>query len=70
MGLEWDGNEKFYNYVEWLQYIITNVLAPRGYILSGSVTWQGEDNQDMGKIVVKDNKIKVKQAVISFGDED
>lgn len=29
-GIEWDGNEKFYNYVEWLKYIVTNFLERWG----------------------------------------
>lgn len=57
-GLEWDQGEKFYNYVEWLEYII-NWLEPRGYVLNGSVDWVGEDSDDKGRIVVKDNIVKV-----------
>ena len=56
--LEWDGNEKFYSYIEWLQYLITNIFKPKGYKLNGTVEWRGEDWDDTGSIVVKDNKIK------------
>lgn len=56
--IAWDGGEKFYNYVEWLSYLIAKVLAPRGYSLSGNVTWQGEDYSDRGTIVVRDNVVK------------
>lgn len=59
--LEWDGGEKFYYYVEWLQYIIDKILKPRKYKLSGEVEWQGEDSSDFGKIVVKNNVITTKQ---------
>lgn len=55
-GLEWDGGEKFYNYVEWLEYII-NWLKPRGYVLNGTVDWQGEDSEDRGTIVVSNNVV-------------
>lgn len=55
--IEWDGSEKFYEYVEWLKYLIAKVLAPRGYILNGEVEWQGEDNSDRGIIVVKNNVV-------------
>ena len=61
MGIEWDGGEKFYNYVEWLQYIITNFLAPKGYILNGRVDWRGEDFSDIGQIIVRNNVIEVCQ---------
>lgn len=55
----WDGGEKFYNYVEWIEYIINSVLKPRGYVLNGEVEWVGEDSEDIGKIVVKDNMVDV-----------
>ena len=68
-GIEWDGNEKFYDYVEWITYIIDKILAPRGYTLNGEVTWQGEDSDDQGMIVVKNNKVSTKHAVISYEDD-
>ena len=27
--IEWDGGEKFYEYVEWIEYLIDNVLKPK-----------------------------------------
>lgn len=60
-GLKWDGNEKFYHYVEWLEYLIANVLKPRGYTVSGAVKWRGEDFNDIGTITVIDNKVQVKK---------
>lgn len=68
-GIEWDGREKFYHYVEWLQYIISNVLEPKGYKLTGTVEWQGEDNNDRGQIVVKNNKIKTLKGKIVYEEE-
>jgi hypothetical protein len=58
-AIEWDGNEKFYNYVEWIEYII-NWLKPKGYVVNGEVEWQGEDSDDFGKIVVVDNVVSIK----------
>lgn len=57
MGIEWDGGEKFYNYTEWLVYLIHKVLAPNGYVLNGTVTWQGEDTGDVGEIIVENNRV-------------
>ena len=57
MGIEWDGGEKFYNYTEWLVYLINKVLAPNGYVLNGVVEWDGEDRGDIGTITVIDNKV-------------
>ena len=56
-GVEWDGGEKFYNYVEWLRYLVGNFLAPWGYVLSGEVSWQGEDHDDRGVIVARDGEV-------------
>lgn len=60
-GIIWDGGEKFYHYDAWLQYLIDKVLAPRGYKLTGSVEFQGEDRADFGRITVRNGKVQVKQ---------
>ncbi len=56
-GIKWNGAEKFYDYVEWLQYIINNFLKPWGYVLNGEVNWQGENEEDIGIILVASNVI-------------
>jgi hypothetical protein len=61
-AIEWNGGEKFYNYVEWLEYIIEHFLKPWGYVLNGTVTWEGEEQGDVGKIIVNDNVVTTKQA--------
>lgn len=66
MGIEWDGGEKFYNYEEWLRYLINSFLAPRGYVLNGQIEWSGEESTDMGILQVKDNVLKVLRAEINF----
>jgi hypothetical protein len=53
--LEWDSGEKFYYYVEWLEYLIKNFFDPWGYVLNGEINWQGEDEKDTGTIVVLEN---------------
>jgi hypothetical protein len=55
--LLWNGAEKFYAYLEWLQYLIDTFFGPWGYNLNGKVEWQGEDPHDVGTIIVDDNKI-------------
>ena len=64
--IEWDGGEKFYKYVEWIKYFIEKILAPRGYTLNGSVTWQGEDDADAGQIEIVDNAVSEKWRVSFF----
>lgn len=57
-GIEWDGGEKFYDYTEWLAYIVEHFLRPWGYTLNGSVKWQGEDMDDRGVLIVEDNCVR------------
>jgi hypothetical protein len=59
---EWDGGEKFYNYTEWLSYLITHFFEPWGIKLTGEIEWVGEDIEDRGKIVVENNDIAVYRA--------
>ena len=68
--LEWDGGEKFYNYVEWLKYLINHFFEVWGVKLNGEIKWEGEDSNDMGLIIVTDNIVKVKIAKITFEDEE
>jgi hypothetical protein len=63
-GVVWDaigpdGGEKFTYYIEWLKYLIEHFLAPWGYKLSGTIEWQGESEEDKGKIVLEDNVFRV-----------
>lgn len=57
--LVWDEGEKFYNYIKWLEYLIEHFFAPGGYVLNGTVFYEGEDSNDFGKIIVTDNVVKV-----------
>ena len=56
-AIVWDEGEKFYNYVEWLEYLIDHFLAPWGIVVNGSVEWRGEDWGDTGTISVEDNEV-------------
>ena len=65
-AIVWDGGEKFYEYVAWLQYLITHFLKPWDYVLNGEVTWEGEEHGDVGKIIVKKNKVTTKAGRIVY----
>lgn len=56
-ALVWSGAEKFYDYVEWLEYLIVHFLKPWGYVLNGEVEWWGENREDRGTIYVDDNRV-------------
>lgn len=62
-AIEWDFEEKFYCWLEWLQYIVEQRLKPFGYVLNGQVRWRGENGDDAGVIYVKDNRIEAVEDV-------
>lgn len=57
--LAWDGGEKFSGYVAWLKYLIVRFFDPWGVKLSGELTWEGEDRDDLGKVLVTDSEVRV-----------
>lgn len=57
LHLEWDGKEKFYCYVEWLEYLINKIFEPRGYTLNGVVQYRGDDMDDYGIITIFNNTV-------------
>jgi hypothetical protein len=61
--IEWDGGEKFYNYIQWLEYIIEHFLKPWGYRLNGRVFWTGEDPSDIGTIFVENNCVRFREHI-------
>lgn len=65
-SIEWDGGEKFYDYVEWLEYIIKKFIQPWGLTMNGQVEWRGEDPDDMGLIVVEDNVVTTKVGRVTY----
>lgn len=81
--VEWDGNEKFYGSVEWMQYIIdhfigANPLAKlnqpehfdflQGHSVNGEIFAQGEEPDDQWKIVVVDGKVKTVEGTVDYND--
>ncbi len=58
-SLEWDGNEKFYYYTEWLKYLIEKIFNPNNVQLSGSVDFRGEEWDDNGTISINNNKVEI-----------
>jgi len=64
--IEWDEGEKFYDYIEWIEYLILHFLGPWGYKLNGVVEWHGEENDDRGRIEIVDNEVIVRHAVITW----
>lgn len=68
--LVWDQCEKFYNYSDWLEYLIKHFFEPEGYILNGSVEFEGEDSDDFGEIEVNNNVVNLKYGIHSMDLSD
>lgn len=78
-GIEWDGNEKFYDSPEWMTYIIDHFLKPgcvaakelpflqANHVCNGHIYAQGEESSDMWLLEVNDNKVKVRQGTVTYG---
>lgn len=66
LHIEWNGAEKFYNYIEWMEYLISKILAPRGYVVNGDVKWRGEDFDDTGVLEVNDNMVMGKRLIVDY----
>lgn len=72
--IEWDGGEKFYESVAWMEYIIDHFLKPGAeafkssdpqfnkftfdHICNGEIEAQGEDPDDIWKLVVENNSVR------------
>lgn len=55
-AIVWDGNEKFYDYVE-LMGDVCRWLKERGITANGDLYWAGESADDRGTLMVKDNEV-------------
>ena len=69
-AIKWDGNEKFYDSVEWMAHIIDTFLAPAGHVVNGTIDAQGEDSGDRWRLVVRDNVVEKQTPRLFWPDED
>ena len=49
----------FYDFDEWLEWIIDHFLKPWGYTLNGTARWQGEEVGDTGTLSVRNNEVEM-----------
>jgi hypothetical protein len=55
----WDGCSEFTECENWMRYLINYILAPKGYVLNGKITWHGPGHPlDAGYLRVVNNQIK------------
>ncbi len=57
MTIRWNQGEKFQAYIDWIKYYVNCVLAPGGYVLNGTLDWQGQSIVDRGQIIIEDNVV-------------
>jgi len=58
-SLVWDGNEKFYQYVDCANYIQTHFLNVFGIeFVDSTVMFQGESDHDAGALVIMNGKVQ------------
>ena len=55
-AIVWDQGEKFYEYTEWLQWLV-NWLQAEGITCSGTIYWSGESVRDSGVLTVADGVV-------------
>jgi hypothetical protein len=58
-AIVWDQLEYFHDCDKWLEYLIEHFLKRWGYVLNGTVSWQGEEEEDRGFLEVQDNRLWV-----------
>ncbi len=66
--IQWDEGEKFYEYIEWLAYLIEHFLGPWNVTFSGDVHWEGEESDDFGRIELVQNVMFISEGVRTFGN--
>ena len=64
--VHWNGGEKFYNYEEWIRYLLHHFFVPWGYVLNGEIVWQGEEDCDKGKLIITDNVVTTKSGHVVY----
>jgi len=57
-ALRWDGGEKFYDYTQWLQWLIDTKFKPWGITVSGSVRYIGDYHDEIGTLTVVDGVVQ------------
>lgn len=56
--LAWDQSDKFYDYVEWLKYLIKHFFIPSGLSITGVILAIGEQIEEATYIIAKNNQIQ------------
>ena len=60
-AIVYDGNEKFYDYEKWMNWILS-LISGFGIEANGVIHWAGEDAIDAGILTVNKNQLAVSKA--------
>lgn len=66
-AIVYDGNEKFYDYEHWMQWVLDR-LGKMDVVANGSIVWQGETTGDTGALIVQGGVLKVKRGDVHTPD--
>lgn len=61
-----DDGENFYDYVEWMEYLVNHIFKKWNIVLNGSVEWNGEESDDFGQLIVTDNVVTTRKGTINY----
>lgn len=63
--IQWDSMEKFYGGGEWMVYIIDNFFKA-DHVCNGVIEAYGEESDDIWRIVVEDNVVKIQEGTVTY----
>ena len=68
-GIEWDRTEKFVGADEWMKIVIDTFVVPNSQIANGTIDAEGEEPDDIWRIVVHNNDVRAVKAVVTWPDD-
>jgi len=64
--IRWNGNEDFEHPVEWIEWIISKVLSPRGYIVNGHINYKYDNSVRGYQLSVVNNAVNGKRLITDY----
>ncbi len=64
--IRWNGHEDFEHPVEWIEWIISKVLSPRGYIVNGHINYKYDDSVRVYQLSVVNNVVNGKRLITDY----
>jgi hypothetical protein len=65
--IRWNEGEKFYQYAEWLQYLIALIkLDHPKSTFDGTIQWAGEESDDIGQLSVVNGQVMLAYGTVVY----